>query len=63
MFCFVNDSSEKAAEYIKSVTYVLHPMHEPNILKATEAPFLFGRLSFDIFEMQVLIEFKPSTGI
>ena len=63
MFVSLNGNPEETSKYIKSVTYHLHPTFRPNKIKVTEAPFLLSRLGWGWFEVEMDIEFQPSTGL
>ena len=44
-------------QYIKSVTYHLHPSFKPNVIKVTKAPFLIARVGWGYFDVDFDIEF------
>ena len=53
----------KIAKYIKSVTYRLHPTFKPRLITVIEAPFLLSRVGYGTFEIDMDVEFKPSTSL
>ena len=63
MFMSINGSPEETAKYIKSVTYHLHPTFKPSKITVKEAPFLLSRLGWGYFDVEMDIEFQPSTGL
>ena len=63
MFVSLNGNPEETQRYIKSVTYHLHPTFKPNKIKVSEAPFLLSRVGWGYFEIEMDIEFQPSTGL
>ena len=63
MFVSLNNNPEETQKYIKSVTYHLHPSFRQNKIKLTEAPFLLSRVGWGTFDIQIDIEFQPSTGL
>ena len=63
MFVSLNGSPEETNKYIKSVTYHLHPTFRQPKIKVSEAPFLLSRLGWGWFEVEMDIEFQPSTKL
>lgn len=63
MFVSLNNNPDETQKYIKSVTYHLHPTFRQNKIKLTEAPFLLSRVGWGTFDIQMDIEFQPSTGL
>jgi len=63
MFMSLNQSPEETQKYIKSVTYHLHPTFRPNKIKVEQAPFLLSRTGWGYFEIDMDVEFQPSTGL
>lgn len=59
----INGSPEVTSKYIKSVTYHLHPTFKPSDITVKEAPFLLSRLGWGYFDVEMDIEFQPSTGL
>ena len=57
MFVAFNGATDLTAQYIKSVTYHLHPTFKPSVIKLTEAPFLLARVGWGYFEIDMDIEF------
>ena len=63
MFVSLNGNIEETSQYIKSVTYKLHPTFKPNVIKVTEAPYLLSRVGWGSFAVEIDVEFHPSTGL
>ena len=63
MFVSLNGNPDETKKYVKSVTYHLHPTFRPNKIKVEKAPFLLSRLGWGWFEIEMDIEFQPSTGL
>uniref|UniRef100_A0A7S3HWI0 YEATS domain-containing protein n=1 Tax=Favella ehrenbergii TaxID=182087 RepID=A0A7S3HWI0_9SPIT len=63
MFMSLSNDVEETAKFIKSVTYHLHPTFKPSVIKVSEAPFLLSRLGWGYFDVEMEVEFQPSTGL
>lgn len=63
MFVSLNWNTKETARFIKSVTYHLHPTYKQSKIKITESPFLLSRVAWGYFEVKMVIEFQPSTGL
>ena len=63
MFVAFNDNKDLTANYIKSVTYHLHPTFTPSKIVVSEAPFLLSRVGWGSFEIAMDIEFQPWTNL
>ena len=59
----LNDQVDLTSKYIKSVTYFLHPTFKPSEITVSEAPFLLSRVGWGYFEIEMLVEFQPHTGV
>ena len=63
MFMSLSNDVEETRKFIKSVTYHLHPTFKPSKITVSEAPFLLSRLGWGYFEVEMDVEFQPSTGL
>lgn len=63
MFASLAQGHDETAKFIKSVTYHLHPTFKPPVIKVTKAPFLLSRVGWGYFDIKMVIEFQPSTGL
>lgn len=61
--CLANGNADETANYIKSVTYKLHPTFRPSVIKVDKPPFLISRIGWGYFEIEVEIEYQAITGI
>lgn len=57
MFMSLSNDVAETSNFIKSVTYHLHPTYRVNKIKVTEAPFLLSRTAWGYFEISMDIEF------
>ena len=63
MFASLAQGADETGKFIKSVTYHLHPTFRPAVIKVTKAPFLLSRLGWGYFDVKMVVEFQPETGL
>ena len=47
--------ADQTSEFIRSVTYKLHPTFRPSVIKIEKAPFLIARVGWGYFTIEVEI--------
>ena len=63
MFAALNTGLLETARFIKSVTYHLQSTVTNSAVIVTEPPFMLERLGWEEFEVRMVIEFQPWTGM
>jgi transcription initiation factor IIF auxiliary subunit len=57
MFFALNDNLKETGDFVKEITYYIHPTFKPDVIKVTEAPFLLSRTGWGFFEVFILVKF------
>ena len=63
MFVCLNNDKDATSKFIKQVTYHLHPTFKPAVITVTDPPFLLSRVGWGYFEITMVVEFQPWTGL